>query len=92
MKADIRLPTTQYGYIEFHVEGEADEIIAEHNRLVSLYASNGEGISDKEYNTFIDEYMSGKHPQLDVYVRMNQKQQDAVQVIKKSIARLKAKE
>lgn len=36
MTHEIRIPTTQYGYINFQFEGTADEAIVEHNRLLKI--------------------------------------------------------
>ena len=38
MKAEIRIPTTQYGYINLFLEGtDADEAIRIHNESIELY-------------------------------------------------------
>ncbi len=35
MKATIRVPTIQYGFIDLEVEGSMAEIVATHNALVA---------------------------------------------------------
>jgi hypothetical protein len=46
MKFTIRIPTAQYAYLEAEFTGEAEEAIAEHNRLLELYNA-----SQKAQNT-----------------------------------------
>lgn len=37
MKALMRIPTVQYGYIEIGLEGTVEEIIKKHNEFIAEY-------------------------------------------------------
>lgn len=37
IKATIRIPTVQFGYIEFVAEGTPNEIVEMHNRMVKCF-------------------------------------------------------
>ena len=91
MKTEIRIPTTQYGYITLEFEGTAEEAIAEHNRVLSLYAG-GAGLPDKEYNAFIDRQLMGEPNEMEVYASMSLEQQSHVQIIKRALNRIKYKQ
>lgn len=91
MKSIIRIPTTQYGYLEFEFEGTPEEAIEEHNRILKLYAGGG-GLDVKSFNIFMDDYLSGKMEGLgELYHAMSPYQQEVVQIIKRSLKRIKSK-
>lgn len=86
----LRIPTIQYGYIETHFEGTAEEAFAEHDRLINIH--NGEfGIPTKDFNAALDEYLSEGTGTTETYMKMSKYQQTIIQEIKKSLARLNAK-
>lgn len=90
MKSTIRIPTTQYGYIEVEFEGTAQEIISEHNRLVEMYGGNV-GLTDKEFNDWLDKYNTNQTGDADQYAKMSVKQTDIIQANKRSFKRIKSK-
>ncbi len=86
----LRIVTDQFEYLEVDFLGTTDEAYREYRRLKAIVAG-GEGISEKEFNNFYDEYRTTGKIQdgADVYARMNVSQQAAVQLLKRSIARTK---
>lgn len=90
MKSIIRIPTTQYGYIETEFEGTVEETIAEHNRILLLY-NGGFGLEPKEFNKALDRYLNEGTGETEVYLKMSKEQQMVFQEIKKSIKRTEAK-
>lgn len=93
MKATLRIPTAQqYSYIEIETEGTLDEIVDQYNEAnARVNGKSGQGISDKEFNAFIDNQMSGIPNTLETYNQMSPEQQMVVQKVKLSIKRLQAR-
>lgn len=91
MKATIRIATRQYEFIEFEKDvetiGEAVELYEEG---ISL-ANAGEGLTEKEFNAVLDEYLSTGNVVngTEHYEKMNERQRDIVQSVKRSIKRCK---
>ena len=48
MKARIRVPTTEYAFIEAEFEGTAEQIVAEHDNL-QLIVKDKEGVSASDW-------------------------------------------
>jgi hypothetical protein len=90
MKSIIRIPTTQYGYIETEFEGTAEQAIEEHNRILLLY-NGGFGLETKEFNAALDRYLSDGTGETEVYLKMSKEQRAVFQEIKKSLKRIEAK-
>ena len=98
MKAEILIPTVQYGNIRFFIEGEADEIIAESKRLNKLYANDSEGgfmnagLPDKEFNAVLDKFTwqdkGDNGIEAEQYERMSDEQKTIIQAIKRSRKRI----
>lgn len=93
MKATLRLPTKdQYAYIELETEVmSADDAVVAYNDAMRLLKPS-EGLPAKEFNAFLDKYLTENTGDLETYNRMNQQQKDVIQEIKKSFKRLKTKE
>lgn len=91
MKAQIRIPTTQYGYIEAEVEGTSEQIVEKHNELLKRY-NGGFGLEDKEFNAWLDKYILTQTGNADKYAEMNVEQMNIIQSLKKSVARIKSKQ
>lgn len=85
--AEVRIPTTQYGYVHFHVEGTIDEVKAFHEEALRIF-NGGEGISEVEFHQCLDRYLTEGTGELDVYTRMNKDQQMIIQAIKRSKKRI----
>jgi len=91
MKALIRIPTKQYGFIEIESEvNSAEDAIVAHNDILKLYAG-GEGLDIKEWNAWLDRYLTDGTGDTDSYMRMSLPQQNIIQEIKKSMKRIKVK-
>ena len=88
MKSTIRIPTEQYAYLEFEVEGSAEEIIAEYHRITDLY-KGGEGLVQADFNEVLDNYLWGSADmEADDYAAMSVVQKAVIQEIKKSKKRI----
>lgn len=98
MKAVFRIPTTQYGFLEveeeFSVFGTPLDLRQRHDELVAAFArETGEGLSPKEFNAFMDTYLStGKPGEIDDWARMSDEQKNIVNEVKKCFLRLKNKQ
>lgn len=89
MKATIRIPTTQYGFIELEAElDSAEEAIMAHNDILKLYAG-GEGLSQKDFNTLLDGYLKEGRILSDEYAKCSPEQTNIIQAIKRSLNRIK---
>lgn len=86
----IRIPTVQYGYMEFPFSGTPEEVITEHNRILQLY-NGGFGLEPKEWNKWLDKYLTDKTGDADIYAQMSSQQQNVIQEIKRAIKRLEYK-
>lgn len=88
----IRVPLDQFAYLEFPFEGTPDEAIQEYRRVTNIFKGNSEpGLPEKEYNAWIDRYLSSGTGDTDSYAQMNDEQTRCVQTIKRSINRQKRK-
>ena len=102
VKAEIRLPTVQFGYINFFVEYEDDgmaekNIIAQHNRIVKTYqnslveAETPSGLNSKDWQRVLDTYLVNNSIQSEDLDAMSDKQKGLINEVKKSINRIKAR-
>lgn len=90
MKTKIRIPTVEFGYLEFVFQGTPEEAIEEHNRILKLY-NGGFGLEPKEFNQALDRYLTDGTGETDTYLRMSKEQQAVFQEIKKALKRIKYK-
>ena len=90
MNAKLRIPTDMYAFVEIDVEGSFEEIAVAY-REAKDHILGGEGVTPKEFNDFIDEYLTTKQIVNggDIYERMNLRQKDIIQTIKRSFNRIK---
>lgn len=97
-KVIFRIPTEQYGYVE--IEDDIDEGFFDGEKLLEQYKSFKEtfsenknvGLSDKEFNAFLDTYLFDGTGSADVYAAMNKTQQEFIQTLKRSLKRIKRNE
>lgn len=87
----IRIPTTQYGFLELDFEGTSEDAIAEHNRVIKMF-KGGNGIEPKAFDEFLDKYLSDNTGNLETYQSMDSEQQAVIQTIKRSLKRIKARQ
>lgn len=93
----IRIPTAQYAYLECEFTGEAEEAIAEHNRILELYnasqkSENTTGLNPKSWQRVLDTYLLENSISEDDYTGMSDRQRLLINEIKKSLARIKARD
>lgn len=94
MKVTYRVPTDQYAYVEVtdevSLETEAHEIKHKYEELKSAFGENP-GLSRQEFNQFLDNQLLEKGNDVEVYLKMNERQQLVIQEVKKAIKRLATK-
>ena len=90
-KGIIRIPTEQYAYIEIHAGGSVEEILELNTRVTKLY-KGGEGLTEKEFDNFLDTYLSTDTGDVNVYEKMNREQSDRIQMLKRSFKRIAYKQ
>lgn len=90
-KATIRIPTSQYAFIEVQIEDTMENIVAEHNHLERLY-KGGDGLPDKEWRETLDSYSQGNGTTPETHERMNEKQSWMIHELDKMFARQKYKD
>lgn len=102
MKTTYHVPTESFGFIEIEAEDSDRPLAFQIQERVEAYKAiseavkgtpSGEGIPDKEYNQFMDNFLMGNMNGLgEIYQAMSKEQQSCVQVIKKSLKRIKARQ
>lgn len=90
MKYLGHVPTEQYGFISFELEGTVDEATEAYRALQRTWAS-GPGLSLKEMDSFLDQQLSGNGIKdgVEIYEKMNSEQKDRVQWLKRGLKRNK---
>lgn len=88
MKTTIRIPTTQFAYLQFEFEGTPEEAIEEHNRIIKLYNNENAGLDQKEWNKLLDKYILTGVMESDEGERMSEKQSWMVHELDKSSSRV----
>lgn len=101
MKAEIRIPTTQYGYINIIVDPkdgyDLENIIGLHNEAVKEYADslktpeNAPGLNIRDWQRVLDTYLLENRIEEEDYTGMSDKQRGLINEIKKGLSRIKAK-
>ncbi len=90
-KAELTIPVEQYGNIRPTIEGSAFDIVSAYWDFAKLIRPR-EGVDEKTMNVFIDNMLLGNGKNsMDVYQSMSKAQMDCVQVVKRSMKRLKAR-
>jgi len=84
MIAKFHIPTEQYGFVEVEEEVDTTEqAISRYNEL-----AGGEGLERKEFNEALDRYLNKGDGVTEIYLKMNRKQQDLFQELKKAFKRI----
>lgn len=91
MKYEHQITTGQFEYIKEYFEGTPEEAVIAHQTLKKAW-TGGEGLEERDFNLFIDNYLLGVKNHVETYLKMNRVQQDIIQVIKRSLARIKSRE
>jgi hypothetical protein len=89
-RATVRIATDMYEFIELEVNDTPEAIFDAYRRMKRLNISSG-GITDKEFDQFIENQLSGKTNLLETYNKMSTTQQSIVQINKRAIKRINAK-
>lgn len=88
MKATLRIPTKeQFAYIEVEVEGSKEGIINQYKEFTQG-VHGGFGLDRLEFNKILDTYMTTGKILSEEYEQMSSSQQNIIQEIKKSFARV----
>lgn len=90
MKGHIRIPTVEYGYVEFEVDDSAENIKAFNDDMLRLF-KGGFGLDQKEFNQSLDRYLTDGTGETEQYMRMSKEQMAIFQEIKKSLKRIESK-
>ncbi len=93
MKTTLRLPTNdQYAYIEIEAEvNSVDDAVVAYNDAMRLIKPQ-DGLPSKDFDKFLDKYLSENTGELEIYNQMSKDQQDRIQMLKRSFARIKARQ
>ena len=89
-KAQLRIPTEMYAYIEVSVEGTAESIVEAYQDFTRLVKPK-EGLSEKDFSAHLDRMLLGSDNHVEEYQMMSDKQKEIVQTLKRSLKRLKAR-
>lgn len=92
MKATLRVPTQEpYSFIELELEVPDYHVAIETYRQMMESVKGGSGLSDAEFDSFIQRQISGETNHIEDYNRMSLEQQKYVQCIKRAIKRINYK-
>ena len=93
MKVTLRLPTQdQYAFIEVETEVlSVEQAVEGYNAAMGLLRS-GEGMSDKELDTWIENMLLGDGNDADTYSKATTAQKVELHRIKRALNRIKAKQ
>lgn len=83
MKYLAHVPTEQYGFISVEVEGSPEEAVEAYKALQGAWQP-GPGLSDSQFNAWLDSYLAGKPGTVDEWSQMSDKQKVVINEIKKS--------
>lgn len=86
VKAEILIPTVQYGNIRIFIEDTPENIIEESKRLNRIY-QGGFGLDQKEWNRALDRYLVEGSIEPSTHEQMDERQQWMIHEIDKSISR-----
>lgn len=93
MKTTIQIKTGEFEYImqEFESGLEPDKAVEAYNNLKDAYTPQ-RGISVKDFNEWLDKYLLTQTGSVDEYNSMSPEQKSTIQIIKRSLARIKNKQ
>lgn len=91
MKIKLHIPTEQYGFVEAEFdwleEGKIIDPAEAYKQIGDLFRPQ-EGLSPKDFNQFLDKYLTENTGDLEVYNGMSDAQKAVIQEIKKAFKRL----
>lgn len=86
-KAQLRIPTEMYAYIEVEVEGTAEQIVEAYYEFTKLVKPQ-EGLPTKEWQAALDRYLNDGSGETEVYMAMSPTQKAVMQELKKAFNRI----
>lgn len=86
-KAQLRIPTEMYSYIEVSVEGEPEDIVSAYREFTDLVKPK-EGVTSKDFNSFLDAQLNGQGGDTEIYTAMSERQKLVIQEVKKALNRI----
>lgn len=93
IRAILRIPCNEpYAYIEIEREFNSNEEVVAEYQAITDYIKNGSGLSAKDFNEVIDNYLTVGDMDSEDYAGMNKEQMDIIQAIKRSIKRIKSRD
>lgn len=93
MKTRIHIKVGDFEFVEAEVEvDKIEDAIELYNASKTVKTSPGQGLEVKEWNQCLDRYLIENKMDSNCYQSMSAVQQNICQEIKKSFARIKAKE
>lgn len=87
--AEIRIPTTQYGFVSVHFNGDFEQIKDAHDELHRIFSS-GPGIPEADFRDVVSCLVAGE-PVLggiELWEKMSQYQKDVCNEVKRAHKRL----
>ena len=89
MKYLAHVPTESYGFISVEVEGTAEDAVEAYVELQRANKNVGEGLSQKDFNEWIDGFLSArKAGSVEQWEKMSFTQKLVINEIKKAHKRL----
>lgn len=93
MKVTYHIPTEQYGFVEIETNQDPEEgVIERYDALKRPQNAPGSVLDTKTFNGCLDRYLVENVMDSNLYQAMSPEQKNVCQEIKKSFARIKAKE
>lgn len=90
IKAELRIATETYCYIQPTVEGTPEDIVEMYKHFMNL-VKGGTGLEKKDFDRVLDRYLTEQTMEVAEYEAMSMAQQEIVQIIKRSRNRIKNK-
>lgn len=88
MKSEIRIAAgRQYEYTSHFLEGSFEENLEEERKIRRAYEEK-DGLSEKDFNSFIDKQIQRENLEIEVWEQMNEYQKGVVGIIKRSLKRI----
>lgn len=94
MKATLRVPLDQYAFIEFRYDDkfiQPADLIAKYREAMREF-KGGPGLTEREFQAFIDRQLCGDPNQADEYARTSNEQKNVIQIIKRALKRIEARQ
>lgn len=92
-RATIIVPTVQFGNITYECEGSPNAINEFADYVLSLRnKKTSPGLTDKEFNDFVDAQLMGTPNHVEMYEKASPEQKMCIQVLKRALKRIKSRQ